>query len=90
MKLGKEDALVAGLLNHNFEHGDLISKIILLTEKAGHAAVGILIWANRCTFGSHVFHIKAALFEGLLEALLLAIFCCHLLGILDKGWFRGL
>jgi len=78
MKLGKEDALMASLLNHNFEHGDLISKIILLTEKAG-AAVGILIWANRCTFGSHIIHIKAMLSEGLLEAFLLAIFSCHLL-----------
>ena len=34
VKLGKENAFMVSLPNHTFEHGNLVSEVILFTENA--------------------------------------------------------
>ena len=67
VKLGKENAFMASLPNHTFEHRNLVSEVILFTENACHAAIIVLKWTDGCTFGMKVTHIEAMLFKSLLE-----------------------
>src|SRR6266481_1822723 len=46
MELWKEDALTSSLLDYCFQHGNLVSKVILLTEQTSHAAAIIFPGTN--------------------------------------------
>ena len=50
VKFRQEHALMASLPDHSFEHRDLVRKILLLAEKASHAAIIILKRTYRGTF----------------------------------------
>ena len=86
VKLGKENAFMASLLNHTFECGNLVSEVILFTENACHAAIIVLKQTDRCTFGTKVTHIEATLFKSLLEPPFLPRFHCHLLDSATVFW----
>jgi hypothetical protein len=67
MKFWQKNTFMTSLLNHSFEHGNLIGKIILLTENASHAAMIILERTDWCAFCTKMTDIEATLLESLLE-----------------------
>ena len=79
VKFRQEYTLMAGLSDYHFKHGNLVRKILLLAEKASHAAIIVLERTNWRTFCSKLFNIKASFFQCLLKALLFPVFSCHLL-----------
>ena len=62
---------MSSVFNFMLKEGILKLKIILLAEKACHAAIFILKRADRAAFGTHASHVETAFLQGLLEA-----FCC--------------
>jgi len=50
------------------KEGILKPEIVLLAEKACHAAIFILKRADRAAFGTHALHIEPTFLQGLLEA----------------------
>jgi hypothetical protein len=74
VKFRQEYTLMASLLDHSFKHENLICEILLLGEKASHAAIIILKRTDRGTFCMKLFDIEASFFQGLLKAFLFPIF----------------
>jgi hypothetical protein len=68
MKFRKKNAVMSSVFNFMLKEGILKPEIVLLAEKACHAAIFILKRAGRAAFGTHALHIEPTFLQGLLEA----------------------
>ena len=63
VKLREEDAQMSLSSEDLLKEGCLVSKILLLAEKAGHAAAFVLDRANRGALGPQPSHVEATFFK---------------------------
>jgi hypothetical protein len=98
MNFRQKNAFVTSLPNHGFKHGNLIGKIILLTENTSHTAMIILERTDWCAFRAKMTDIEAALLESLQETeknlpLTLADYggqkCCAWVSFPEALWVCG-
>ena len=88
VKLREEDAQMSLSSEDLLKEGCLVSKILLLAEKAGHAAAFILDQANGGALGPQPSHVEATFFKCLLQPLRFTVFESHLLQQSTIAWVR--
>ena len=78
MKLEKKQTEVSSCCDQLFKQWYIVRKIILMTEKPGHAAVSILIATNQWAFCTHFWGIEPSLLKNGFESLSLTAIHGHL------------